>query len=255
MGFEIRLNKLTVLITGASKGIGEAIGVACASAGARVVVSSRKPEALEETVARIKQQTGSTEIHALNCDMGKMDEVRALPAKVVELTGGLDVVVNNAATNPVFGPSLQCSEAAFDKIMAVNVKGPFELAKAAYPYLIKSDNPSVLNISSVGGLSPEPFLGIYSVSKAALLSLTKVLAKEWGSDGVRVNTICPGLIQTKFSQPLWSNEEIRKHVTQNLPISRIGQPEEIAGLCAFLASSHAKYITGSTYIIDGGHSI
>jgi dehydrogenase/reductase SDR family protein 4 len=150
---------------------------------------------------------------------------------------------------------INTNEDAFDKIMNVNVKGPFELAKMAFPHMKKRGGGSIINISSIGGLSPEPFLGIYSVSKSALISLTKVLAKEWGPMGVRANVICPGLIKTKFSQALWSNEPIVDKMTKELPLPRIGQPDEIAGLALFLASEASSYCTGGVYTADGGYTI
>jgi NAD(P)-dependent dehydrogenase (short-subunit alcohol dehydrogenase family) len=144
---------------------------------------------------------------------------------------------------------------AFDKIMEVNLKGPFELAKLALPHLRKRGGGSVINISSIGGLSPEPQLGIYSVSKAALISLTQVMAREWAPYGVRANVICPGIIQTKFSEALWNNDAILKHMLRQIPMGRIGQPEEVAGLALFLASPAGGYCTGGVFVADGGYTV
>ena len=241
------------IITGASKGIGEFMAMAFAQAGASVVVSSRKQEAVDEVARSINEQGGIATGIAANT--GSLAELEQLVNKTVELYGGIDIIVNNAATNPVFGPVINTNEDAFDKIMNVNVKGPFEFAKMAFPHMKKRGGGSIINISSIGGLSPEPFLGIYSVSKAALISLTKVLAKEWGAMGVRANVICPGLIKTKFSQALWSNEPIVDKMTKELPLPRIGQPEEMAGLALFLASDASSYCTGGVYTADGGYTI
>jgi NAD(P)-dependent dehydrogenase (short-subunit alcohol dehydrogenase family) len=164
-------------------------------------------------------------------------------------------VVNNAATNPVFGPVVDTSLEAFDKIIAVNVKGPFELAKKLYPTLKAKKSGSVINISSIGGLRPEGGLGIYSMSKAALISLTKVMAKEWGDDNIRANAICPGLIKTKFSEALWSNDKMMAMMMKVLPIKRVGTPEEIAALALYLASDSSAYCTGSVFTADGGFTI
>lgn len=250
---KFRLDNKVAIITGASKGIGEGIALALGQAGAKVVVSSRKQEAVEETAARLRES--GIEVLPLAAHAGNADDLKRLVERTVETFGGIDIVVNNAATNPVFGPVDQTDGAAFDKIMAVNVKGPFELSKLALPHMEARGGGSIINISSIGGISPEPFLGIYSVSKAALVMLTKVLAKEWGSRGVRVNAICPGLIKTKFSQALWSNEAVLKHVLQQLPIARVGTVEEISGLALFLASDAAAYCTGAQFTADGGHTI
>lgn len=239
------------VLTGASKGIGEAMAIAMAQAGARVVVSSRKQDAVEAVAEGIRKSGG--EAIAAACHVGKAEQRRALVDAALEAFGRIDVLVNNAATNPVFGPSLAVDEAAFDKIMEINVKAPFELAKLCHPHLAESKG-SVLNISSIGGVSPEPGLGLYSVSKAALVSLTKVLAKEWGPD-VRVNALCPGLVRTKFSEALWADEEIAKMAVGSQPIPRVAEPDEIAGMAVFLASDAASYVTGGVYLVDGGHTI
>ncbi|MEP2347200.1 MAG: SDR family oxidoreductase, partial [Algoriphagus sp.] len=189
------------------------------------------------------------------CNVGNMDELPDLVAKTVAQYGQLDILVNNAATSPVFGPVHETSPDAFDKIMNVNLKAPFELAKLCRPHLRKSANASVINISSIGGISPEHGLGIYSVSKAALISLTKVLAKEWGEAEIRVNAICPGLIETKFSEPLWNNEKIMSMVMKKLAIKRVGSAQEIGAMALFLASPAAAYVTGSVFTADGGFTI
>ncbi|MEQ8714077.1 MAG: glucose 1-dehydrogenase, partial [Cyclobacteriaceae bacterium] len=227
--------------------------ISFAQAGASVVVSSRKQEAVDEVAKSIVEQGGIATGIAANT--GSLEELEQLVNKTVEFYGGIDIIVNNAATNPVFGPVINTNEDAFDKIMNVNVKGPFEFAKMAFPHMKKRGGGSIINISSIGGLSPEPFLGIYSVSKSALISLTKVLAKEWGPMGVRANVICPGLIKTKFSQALWSNEPIVDKMTKELPLPRIGQPDEMAGLALFLASEASSYCTGGVYTADGGYTI
>jgi NAD(P)-dependent dehydrogenase (short-subunit alcohol dehydrogenase family) len=240
------------LVTGASKGIGAAIAHALAAFGARVIVSSRKPEAVE-TVARAIREAGH-EAASVAAHMGDREAIGQLVATTRARYGGLDILVNNAATNPVFGPLLAAEEAVFDKIFAVNVKGPLELARQAYP-LLRECAGSIINVSSVGGLRPEPMLGLYSVSKAALISLTKVIAQEWGRDGIRANVICPGLVQTKFSAALWQDERVLKRFLENVPLGRIAQPEEMVGLAVFLASDASRYCTGAVFTIDGGHTI
>ena len=240
------------IVTGASRGIGAEIAAGLAAHGAKVVVSSRRQEAVDAVAAQINAAGG--EALPLACHVGDPDSVRALIEQTVEAFGRLDIVVNNAATNPIFGPTLQAELEAFDKIMAVNLRGPLVLAQAAHPHL-KAQGGSIINISSIGGVSPEPGLGLYSVSKAALISLTQVLAKEWGPDGVRANVICPGLIKTRFSEALWSNDAILHRMTAALPAGRIGTPEDLVGMAVFLASDASSYCTGGVYMVDGGHTI
>jgi NAD(P)-dependent dehydrogenase (short-subunit alcohol dehydrogenase family) len=245
------LNGKVAIVTGASKGIGEAIARGLAAFGARVVLSSRKLEAVEAAAKGIREQGG--EAVAVAAHVGETAALRALVERTVEAFGGIDIVVNNAATNPVYGPLLQTDDGVFEKIMAVNVRGPLELTKLAHPHLVKRGGGSVINISSIGGISPEPLLGLYSVSKAALISLTKVMAREWGRDHIRVNALCPGLVRTKFSAALWQNEQTLKEFVRTLPLGRIAEPEEMVGLALFLAGPAASYCTGGVYVADGGH--
>lgn len=245
------LHEKVAVVTGASKGIGEAMAEIMAEAGAKVVVSSRKQEAVEQVAARFRAK--GYHAHAVACNVGDPQQRRQLIEQTVATYGGVDILINNAAVNPVFGPVIQTDEAAFNKIIDINLKAPFELCKLVFPIMQQRGGGSIINISSIGGLTPEPGLGIYSVSKAALIMLTKVLAKEWGKAGIRVNAICPGLIQTKFSQALWKNEAILDNLLQHLPISRLGQPEDLAGIALYLASQASAYTTGAVFFIDGGY--
>ena len=244
------LNGKVALVTGASKGIGEAIARFYAAYGAKVVINSRKQEELDVVARSIKEAGG--ECTGIAANAGDMKVCQELIEKVISTYGGLDILVNNAATNPTYGPLLKSEEWAFDKIMNVNVKAPFALANLAHPHMKKRGGGSVINISSIAGLTPDPGLGLYSISKAALNMLTKVQAKEWGKDGIRVNSICPGLIKTKFSEALWSNEEILNRFVAKLPIARMGTVEEIAGLALYLASPASAYSTGAVFTADGG---
>lgn len=245
------LTDKVAIVTGASKGIGKAIAHALGEHGAKVVVSSRDQEACEAVAVELG--SAGIEARGIAAHMGEAENIQQLVDHTIEEFGGVDILVNNAATNPVFGPLLQSDALVFDKIMGVNVKGPFELARRVQPSMLERGGGSVINIASVGGVSPEHLLGLYSVSKAALISLTKVMAKEWGSAGIRANAICPGLIKTKFSKALWSNEAILKTVTERLPMGRMGSPEEVAGLAVFLASDAASYCTGGVFTADGGY--
>jgi NAD(P)-dependent dehydrogenase (short-subunit alcohol dehydrogenase family) len=246
------LTNKAAIVTGASKGIGEAIARGLAEFGARVVVSSRKQEAVEAVAARFRKD--GLNATAVAAHVGDSSAVHRLVDETVRLSGRLDVVVNNAGTNPVYGPLLEADGQAFDKIVSINLKGPLELARAAYPHL-RERGGSIVNISSIGGLTPEPGLGLYSVSKAALLSLTKVMAHEWGRDGIRVNAICPGLIQTKFSAALWQDEQVLQRFLREVPLGRIGQPDDIVGLAVYLASDASRYCNGAILTVDGGYTI
>ena len=250
---QFSLKDKVAIVTGASKGIGRAMAEIFAEAGAKVVVSSRSQESIDEEANGIKAKGG--EAVGITANAGKLEELENLVKQTVATYGRVDVLVNNAAANPVFGPIVNTDSSAFDKIMNINVKGPFELSKLVHKEMVKTGGGSIINISSIGGLTPEPMLGIYSVSKAAIISLTKAMAKELGPDGVRVNVICPGLIKTKFSEALWTNESIANKMIKRLPIARIGQPEDISGLALFLASEAAAYCTGSVFTADGGYTI
>lgn len=241
------------LITGASKGIGEAIAYYFASSGASVVINSRKQEELDKVAASIQGLGGKCIGIAGNA--GDTEACKILIDKTIEVFGGIDILVNNAASNPVFGPVVESESWAFDKIMNVNVKAPFELGKLVYPIMKARGGGSVINISSIAGITPDPGLGLYSVSKAALNMLTKVTAKEWGKDGIRVNAICPGLIKTKFSEALWQDEKWLTRFVKIAPIARMGTVDEIAALALFLAAPASGYCTGTIFTADGGVTI
>lgn len=243
----------TALVTGGTRGIGLAIARKLGAAGAAVVVSSRKEPAVSAVVAELRSD-GVT-AHGIPANVGRLEEGLAVVDRAVELLGGLDILVNNAATNPVYGPVAETSSEAFDKIMSVNVKAPFELGKRALVSMTSRGGGVVLNISSVAGLSPEAGLGIYSVSKAALISLTQVMAREWGRFNVRVNALCPGFIKTDFSAALWKNPAIMTTLTAQQPIPRWGEPDEVADFAVFLCSDQARFCTGASYLVDGGFMV
>jgi dehydrogenase/reductase SDR family member 4 len=247
------LNNKVALITGASKGIGQAIAQYFAQAGATVIINSRKQEELDVVAAEIVKEGGKCIGIAANA--GDPESCKQLIDSTIAQFGGIDILVNNAATNPVYGGLLEAEAWAFDKIMAVNVKAPFELSKMVHASMKNRGGGSIINISSIAGITPDPGLGLYSVSKAALNMLTKAAAKEWGADGIRVNSICPGLIKTKFSKALWENDDMLKKFTKHIAISRMGTVEEIAGLALFLASSASSYTTGGIFTADGGTTI
>lgn len=248
-----RLDGKVAIVTGASKGIGKFIALALAQQGAKVVVSSRKMDAVTAVADEFKSE--GLEAIGIPCHMGDDAQVKSLAEQTIKAFGGIDIIVNNAAANPVFGPVQNAGDDAFDKIMDVNVKGPLNLAKYAYDSMKSRGGGSVVNISSIEGITPGQGLGLYSVSKAALIQLTKVLAREWGPDSIRANAICPGLIETKFSKALTSNDKILKMVMMKQALPMLAQPEDIAGLALFLASDASKFVTGATIIADGGYTI
>ncbi len=240
------------IVTGASKGIGETMARSLAEFGAKVIVSSRKQEAVDK-VANVFKADGF-EASGIAVNMGSLEGIGSLVDKTIQIYGGVDIIINNAAANPVFGPIQNTDERAFDKIIDINLKGPFELCKKAYPILKQRGGGSIINISSIGGLKPEAGIGIYSVSKAAIINLTQCMAQDWGADNIRVNAICPGLIKTKFSEALWRDDKILGRFLKNIPLGRAGVPTDIAGLAVFLASNASAYCTGGAYLVDGGYS-
>lgn len=246
------LTDKVAIVTGASKGIGAAMARGLAEFGAKVVVSSRKQEAVDEVAANISALGGQA--IGLGCHVGDAEQRQELVAKTVEAYGRIDILINNAAINPVYGPLAEVTGDVFDKIMDINVKACMLLANLCYPHL-KKQGGSIINISSVEGLKPGFGLGVYSVSKAALIMLTQNQAKEWGSDGIRSNVICPGLVQTKFSAALWNNEKMLQQYNRHIPAGRMAQPDEMVGLALFLASDAASYSTGGVFTADGGYTI
>jgi NAD(P)-dependent dehydrogenase (short-subunit alcohol dehydrogenase family) len=244
------LQNKVAIVTGASRGIGFSIAHFFAAAGAKVVINSRNQERLDEVTHKLREK--GYEVIGIANNIGYPEDRQNLINQTIEKYGQIDILVNNAATNPVFGPIEENELAVFDKILDVNLKAPFELSKLSLPYLRQSASAYIINISSTAALSPEKGLGLYSVSKSALNSLTKALAKEWGTYNIRVNAICPGLIKTKFSEVLWSNETIKEKFLSDLPLKRIGEEGEIGAMALFLASPASSYTTGAVFTVDGG---
>jgi NAD(P)-dependent dehydrogenase (short-subunit alcohol dehydrogenase family) len=244
------LSGKVAVITGATRGIGRAIAFELGRAGASLVISSRKADAVTATCSALEAD-GVTAI-GFAANVGRLNEARALIAAAESRLGRLDVLVNNAAVSPLYGPLTAMTEAAFDKIMAVNVKAPWELGCRALPLMAAQGGGSIINISSVDGIRPDRDLGIYSASKAALINLTKAMALEWGAQNVRANAICPGLIKTDFSAPLWNGNAAVDAQLARQPLPRLGTAEDVAGLALFLASDAGSYCTGGVYLVDGG---
>jgi NAD(P)-dependent dehydrogenase (short-subunit alcohol dehydrogenase family) len=243
---DVTLKGKVVLVTGASKGIGRAIAAGMAEAGASVMLSSRKVEQLEEAAAGID---GDVAVFAANA--GHIDAAEACVAATIERFGRLDILVNNAATNPYYGRTLDVPPSMFDKTFEVNLRGPLYWSHAAYVQAFADDPGVIINIASVGGMRTEFGLGVYNLTKAALIHLTRQLANELGP--TRVVGIAPGLVKTDFSKVLVDN--FGEQLERGLPTKRLGEPEDIANLAVFLASDKASWITGETYVIDGGAGV
>ncbi len=243
---QVSLEGKVALVTGASKGIGFAIAKSMAEAGASVMLSSRKQDQLDDAASRID---GETAVYAANA--GNVESAEACVAATIERFGGLDILVNNAATNPHYGGTLDVEPGAFDKTFEVNLRGPLFWSRAAYRQAMAANPGVMINIASVGGLRTEYGLGVYNLTKAALIHLTRQLAGELGPN--RVVGIAPGLVRTDFAKVLVDN--FGEQLEQGLPLKRLGEPDDIANLAVFLASDKASWITGETYVIDGGAGV
>ena len=252
MPAKIDLDGRVILVTGASRGIGAAIAQAAVEQGASVVLASRKQEALDEVAAGLREIGGK--VFALATHMGKAEEIERLFARATEELGHVDGLVNNAATNPYFGPMIDISESAFDKTFEVNVKGYFNASVQFVRHLRGrgATQGSIVNIASVAGMRSAPMQAIYGMSKAAVISMTQSMAYELGGSNIRVNAVCPGLSETKFASAIVNNDSLRAHVVSRTPLGRHGQPDEIAGACTYLLSDAASYVTGQCIVIDGG---
>ncbi|HVB81219.1 MAG TPA: glucose 1-dehydrogenase [Candidatus Binataceae bacterium] len=241
------------IVTGASHGIGRAIALKFAAAAAKVVLAARRETDLQVLAAEIAD-CGGTAL-AVGCHMGKQDDVARLVASAREKWQRIDIVVNNAATCPTYGPFIETTPEVWDKIMDVNLRGPFLLSRMAAAEMKERRRGRIINISSNEGLDPNPNLGAYSISKSALISMTKVLARDLGQYGIQVNCIAPGLIKTRFSEPLFTDPEKYEHYMKRIWLNRHGQPEEIAHMALFLASHLGDFITGQTIAVDGGETM
>jgi NAD(P)-dependent dehydrogenase (short-subunit alcohol dehydrogenase family) len=243
------------LVTGSTRGIGEAIVRRLAEHGARVVVSSRKADACERIARAINEATGAEVALPVPCNINYKEQLESLVATSRAKWGRIDVLVCNAAINPYFGPLLQMPDEAFDKIMGANVRSNHWLCQLVVPEMAERRDGSVIIVSSIGGLRGSAVIGAYGISKAADFQLARNLAVEYGPSNVRVNCIAPGLVRTDFARALWENPDILKATTSSAPLRRIGEPDEIAGAAVFLASKAGAFMTGQAIVIDGGVTI
>ncbi|MEX2473693.1 SDR family NAD(P)-dependent oxidoreductase [Marinobacter sp.] len=241
------------LITGSTKGIGRSIAEEMARLGAKVVISSRKADACEQVANELKEQ--GYEAIAIPCHVGKKDDLQNLVDKTNEAWGAIDVLVCNAATNPVYGTTAEMTDDAWDKIMDTNVKGTFWLTNMVLPQMAKKGEGAVVLLSSIAGIRGNTTIGTYGVSKAAEAALARNLAVEWGPRGIRVNSIAPGLIKTDFAKALWEDPVRVKRAEDKTPLRRIGDPVDIAGLAVFLSTKASAYVTGQVIVADGGETI
>ena len=243
----------TAVITGSSRGIGRAIAEQMALFGANVVVSSRKAEPCEEVVAAIKK--GGGKAVSIPAHIGDKGALQNLVDKARQAFGQIDVLVCNAAVNPYFGPLAEVPDEAFDRIMASNVKSNLWLCNMVLPEMAKRKEGAVIIVSSIGGLRGSAMLGAYGISKAADMQLARSLAVEWGQHNIRVNAIAPGLVKTDFARALWENKELLAQTLKQSPLGMIGEPVDIAGMAILLASGAGRFITGQTFVVDGGVTI
>ncbi len=245
-----KLDGKVALISGASRGIGESIAVALAQYGAHTILVSRKIDALEEVAKEIRDKGGKAD--SIACHMGEVAQIEAMFKQVREKFGRLDILINNAATNPFFGEMINADEAIWEKTFDVNLKGPFFMIKHAVPLMVESGGGSIVNVSSVNGIRPAFMQGIYSITKAGLISMTRAFAKELAAKNIRVNALLPGLTDTKFSKALMDNKNIYDYVVKQVPMNRHAEPDEMAGAALYFVSEAASYTTGSILVVDGG---
>jgi NAD(P)-dependent dehydrogenase (short-subunit alcohol dehydrogenase family) len=249
------LSGKVALVTGSTKGIGEAIVRRLAEHGAKVVVSSRKADACNRVAEEINRERGKEVAIPIPCNINYKEQLQNLVVQTRTQWGKIDVLVCNAALNPYFGPQMEIPDEAFDKIMGANVRSNHWLCQLVLPEMVERRDGSVVIVSSIGGLRGSPVLGVYCISKAADFQLARNIAVEYGPHNVRANCIAPGLVKTDFARALWDNPEILKRSTANAPLRRIGEPDEIAGAAVFLASKAGAFMTGQVIVIDGGVTI
>ncbi|MFP6674735.1 MAG: glucose 1-dehydrogenase [Pirellulaceae bacterium] len=250
MSTDFSLHGKNAIITGGTRGIGLAIVRGFLEAGATVTLCSRKQENVDKAVEELADVAAN--LQAVVAHVGKLDQLERLVANAEERFGDVDLLVNNAGTNPYYGPIVDSEDAAWDKTMEVNLRGPYVLSKLVARKMVVNGGGSIVNIASIAGITAAPLQGIYSVTKAGLIMLTKVMARELGRDGIRVNCICPGVIKTKLSSALWSDPEAEKQAASLKALGRIGTTDELVGAAIYFACDASSFTTGAVLQIDGG---
>jgi NAD(P)-dependent dehydrogenase (short-subunit alcohol dehydrogenase family) len=246
------LSGRVAILTGASKGMGLAMAKGLAQQGASVAISARKQDALERAADEINTAVGAERAVPIVCNIGQKDQLRSLVDQTRSRLGSIDVVVGNAGVNPYYGPTSQIPDDAYEKTMAANIQSNLWLAQMVMPDMIAKGTGSMMFTSSVGAFKPSVMLGTYGMSKLALIGLVRNLAAEFGPEGVRVNAICPGLIRTDFARELWDNPEAAQRAQQEIPLRRLGEANDLAGVAVFLASDASRYMTGQALTVCGG---
>lgn len=243
------------LLTGASKGMGLAMATALAHHGARVVISARKQDQLDLAAAAINDEVGAERAIGVACNIGYKDQLQALVARTRADVGPIDIVVGNAGVNPYYGKTSQIPDDAYEKTMKANVQANLWLAQLAVPDMVARGKGSMMFTASIGAFKPSEMLGTYGMSKLALIGLVRNLAAEFGPAGVRFNAICPGLIKTDFARELWDNPEVETRIKKDIPLRRLGEPDDFGGLAVYLASDASRYMTGQALTVCGGSNM
>ena len=249
------LSGKVAVLTGASKGMGLHMATALAQHGAKVVISARKQDQLDIAAGEINAAAGADRAIPVACNVGHKDQLQKLVDTARNVAGPIDIVVGNAGVNPYYGPTSEISDEAYEKTMAANVQSNLWLAKMVVPDMIAKGNGSMMFTSSIGAFKPSVMLGTYGMSKLALIGLVRNLAAEFGPNGVRVNAICPGLVKTDFARELWDNPEVEERIRNEIPLRRLGEPDDFEGLAVFLASDASRYMTGQALTVCGGSNM
>ncbi len=250
MSDRFSLDGRNAIVTGGTRGIGLAMARGFLEQGATVTVCSRKQESVDSALAELAEFKDG--VQGVTAHVGKTEDLKALISTAEDKFGPVSILVNNAGTNPYYGPIIDSDEFAWDKTMEVNLKGPYMLSKLVARRMVAADGGSIINVASVAGQTASPMQGIYSITKTGVIMLTKVMARELGTQGVRVNCICPGVIKTKLSEALWADPEAEKYAASLKALGRVGTTDELIGAAIYLASDTSSFTTGATLNIDGG---